>query len=161
MPSTPYSAAANRPRRRRTASARTARSPPSTGAVSPPASPTQPSPTPSSPPITLDPAAKRKAKLAAKLRGVLLSETASARDKLNLPRGQGEAGVKFDKPGVKRRLHLLSLLVHPDKHPHASTDEKALWTTAFQNLLAAAEGLASEFPSPRGEPASGARAARV
>ena len=94
--------------------------------------------------------------MAAKVRDVLLSETASARDKLNLPRGQAEAGVRFDKNGIKRRVLILAALVHPDKHPHASTDEKALWTTAFQNLQAAAEELLAGIgPSPvRSAPSS-------
>ena len=159
MPSTPQSAAANRPRRHRKASARTVRSPPSTRAASPPASPTPSSPTPS--PIPLDREAIKKAKLAAKVRDVLLSETASAREKLNLPRGQAEAGVRFDKNGIKRRVLILAALVHPDKHPHASTDEKALWTAAFQNLQAAAEELLSALPSPRAAPDGGRRAARA
>ena len=160
MPSTPQSAAANRPRRHRKAPARTVRSPPSTRAATPPASPTPSSPTPS--PIPLDPEAIKKAKLAAKVRDVLLSETASAREKLNLPRGQAEAGVRFDKNGIKRRVLILAALVHPDKHPHASTDEKALWTTAFQNLQAAAEELQAGIGSPRGagrgSPGAGVRA---
>ena len=96
--------------------------------------------------------------MAAKVRDVLLSETASARDKLNLPRGQAEAGVRFDKNGIKRRVLILAALVHPDKHPHASTDEKALWTTAFQNLQAAAEELQAGIGSPRRSPAAGVRA---
>ena len=110
MPSTPQSAAAKRSRRHRKASARTVPSPPSTRAASPPASPTPSSPTPS--PIPLDPEVIKKAKLAAKVRAVLLSETASARDKLNLPRGQAIPGVRFDKVGIKRRVLILAGFVH-------------------------------------------------
>ena len=118
----------------------------------PPAQPTptapSPAPAPESPPLS--PAAKKKRTAALWARDRLLRDGLEAKDRLNLPRGFSQAGLRFDKKGLTTRARLLKVLVHPDKHATESEAEKELWTEACKAIdTALAECMGGLAPTPR------------
>ena len=132
------------------ASKRKAPKPSTTLPLCPPAAaspvPTVSSPASSSAASSSDASAPLDARTsdALELRRRLLDEDLSSRECLAwLPASVSDSiGARaLNIAGVKKHYRLLSMLVHPDKHPDASEEERFLWTEAYKRLVAAKSDL--------------------
>ena len=78
----------------------------------------------------------------------VLDESLPSKEKFALPRGFGQAGLRFDAKGLQSRAKILRQLLHPDKHAREGEEEVALWTKAFQALEAALDDASCSSPAP-------------